>query len=176
MSHLLARESWPADDQPASVVYLCSSMAYGEVDDPADADQPARARRKVQADALRYLARPHRHYLPNSVGDGRLRMGSALRRAAGIRAGGARRPIPGGQRGPVRSLRPGAPGDRSRTPDGRTTRPFRHLHLAGDWTDSGLNAGCIEAAVMSGIQSANSVLGLPRWPGSPASGDEVGDI
>ena len=38
---------------------------------------------------------------------------------------------------------------------------YDNLMLAGDWVDTGLNAGCIEAAVMSGIQAANAVNGRP---------------
>ena len=34
-----------------------------------------------------------------------------------------------------------------------------NLVLAGDWTSNGFNAGCIEAAVMSGIQAANAISG-----------------
>jgi hypothetical protein len=40
---------------------------------------------------------------------------------------------------------------------------YDNLVLAGDWTDSGLNAGCIEAAVMSGLQAANALLGRGRY-------------
>jgi hypothetical protein len=40
---------------------------------------------------------------------------------------------------------------------------YDNLVLAGDWTDNGLNAGCIEAAVLSGLQAANAVLGRSRW-------------
>jgi uncharacterized protein with NAD-binding domain and iron-sulfur cluster len=39
---------------------------------------------------------------------------------------------------------------------------FDNLVLAGDWTDNGVNAGCIEAAVLSGLQAANALLGRPR--------------
>ena len=39
---------------------------------------------------------------------------------------------------------------------------YDNLFLAGDWTDSGLNAGCIEAAVLSGLQAANAVDLRPR--------------
>ena len=39
---------------------------------------------------------------------------------------------------------------------------FDNLVLAGDWTDNGLNAGCIEAATLSGLQAANAVLGRSR--------------
>lgn len=37
----------------------------------------------------------------------------------------------------------------------------RHLILAGDWTDCGLNAGCIEGATISGIEAAAAVEGRP---------------
>jgi uncharacterized protein with NAD-binding domain and iron-sulfur cluster len=39
---------------------------------------------------------------------------------------------------------------------------FDNLYLAGDWTDNGVNAGCIEAAVLSGLQAANAVAGRAR--------------
>lgn len=39
---------------------------------------------------------------------------------------------------------------------------FDNLFLAGDWTDNGLNAGCIEAATISGLQAANALLGRSR--------------
>jgi hypothetical protein len=34
---------------------------------------------------------------------------------------------------------------------------FENLFLAGDWTNNGLNVGCAEAAVMSGMQAARGV-------------------
>src|ERR1700692_1851187 len=40
---------------------------------------------------------------------------------------------------------------------------YDNLVLAGDWTDCGLNAGCIEAAVMSGLEAANALLGRGRF-------------
>ncbi|HTM83707.1 MAG TPA: FAD-dependent oxidoreductase [Mycobacterium sp.] len=39
---------------------------------------------------------------------------------------------------------------------------YDNVVLAGDWTDSGINAGCIEAAVLSGLQGANALLGRHR--------------
>jgi uncharacterized protein with NAD-binding domain and iron-sulfur cluster len=39
---------------------------------------------------------------------------------------------------------------------------YDNLVLAGDWTNSGLNAGCIESAVLSGLQAANALLGRGR--------------
>ena len=40
-----------------------------------------------------------------------------------------------------------------------------NLVLAGDWTNCGLNAGCVEAAVMSGIEAANVIRGRPLTDG-----------
>ena len=38
---------------------------------------------------------------------------------------------------------------------------FANLVITGDWIDNGYNAGCVEASVWSGIQAANTILGLP---------------
>jgi len=40
-----------------------------------------------------------------------------------------------------------------------------NLFLAGDWIDCGLNAGCMEAAVLSGLEAANAVRGRPLLEG-----------
>jgi hypothetical protein len=40
---------------------------------------------------------------------------------------------------------------------------YCNLVLAGDWTDCGLNAGCVESAVLSGLQAGNALLDRPRW-------------
>jgi uncharacterized protein with NAD-binding domain and iron-sulfur cluster len=39
---------------------------------------------------------------------------------------------------------------------------FENLYLAGDWTRNGINAGCVEAATMSGLQAARALSGYPR--------------
>ena len=37
---------------------------------------------------------------------------------------------------------------------------YANLFLAGDWVDNGaLNAGCVEAAVMAGLQAARAIVG-----------------
>jgi uncharacterized protein with NAD-binding domain and iron-sulfur cluster len=35
------------------------------------------------------------------------------------------------------------------------------LTIAGDWTDCGLNAGCVEGAVMSGRLAAHAIAQSP---------------
>ena len=36
---------------------------------------------------------------------------------------------------------------------------YNNLYITGDWIDNGFNAGCIEATVMSGLQTARAVSG-----------------
>ncbi len=38
---------------------------------------------------------------------------------------------------------------------------FDNLTVAGDWTESGLNSGCVESAVMSGLLAAHALCGSP---------------
>ena len=38
---------------------------------------------------------------------------------------------------------------------------FSNLYLAGDWTNNGLNLGCVEAAAVSGRQAARAISGFP---------------
>lgn len=40
-------------------------------------------------------------------------------------------------------------------------RSFDNLTVAGDWTASGLNTGCVESAVMSGLLAASALSGSP---------------
>ncbi len=53
---------------------------------------------------------------------------------------------------------------------------YDNLFLAGDWVDSGLNAGCIEAAVMGGLEAANAALGRPRMDDLTGEWYEAGSI
>jgi uncharacterized protein with NAD-binding domain and iron-sulfur cluster len=38
---------------------------------------------------------------------------------------------------------------------------FSNLYLAGDWVRTSLNAGCVEAAVMAGMDAAAALSGDP---------------
>jgi len=38
---------------------------------------------------------------------------------------------------------------------------YSNLIITGDWIDNGFNAGCIEATVMSGLQAARAISGIP---------------
>jgi uncharacterized protein with NAD-binding domain and iron-sulfur cluster len=158
MPQTLWAEQWPDDDKPRTVAYFCGALnaSWPPTEDPHH--YVAACRRKVVRDAVAYLDDHVGLYLPGAVTE----QGFAWQLLAGAN----------GHRGAaaletqyvsvnidpsdryVQSV-PGSDKYRLRSDESG----YDNLVLAGDWTDSGMNAGCIEAAVMSGLQAANALLG-----------------
>jgi uncharacterized protein with NAD-binding domain and iron-sulfur cluster len=158
MSHLIGVEGWPPHDRPGTIAYFCGTLDAAPVEDPASA---ARWHAEVGRRAADFTHRELGHLLPGAVGAGGFR--AELLCGAG-RDGGSdpldsqfwRANVDPSDRY-VQSL-PGTDRYRLRSDESG----YDNLFLAGDWTDSGINAGCIEAAVLSGLQAANAVRGRPR--------------
>jgi uncharacterized protein with NAD-binding domain and iron-sulfur cluster len=147
MSHLLPLEDWPADDQPRGLAYLCSVLP--------DADPPDTAAR-VEATTARMLDQRMADLWPDAVGpDGfdpdvlHGDLGEQHFVAATDPSDRYVQSLPGTDRHRLRVDQSG----------------LDNLVLAGDWTNCGLNAGCIEAAVLSGLQAANAVCDRPLLDG-----------
>ena len=161
MPQLIEREHWPDDDRPTTVAYFCSALH--EPDDPrADVDDPStptRARDEVARHVRELVGDRIGPLLPGLVDDGGATRWDLLC-GAGDATGEARldsqywRANVDPSDRYVQSL-PGTDHLRLRSDDSG----FANMVLAGDWTDNGLNAGCIEAAVMSGLKAANAILG-----------------
>ena len=148
MSHTLPLEDWPEDERPLTAAYFCGALAESEL-----AGGPA-ASERVQAAALAFLERRGPALWP-AAADANGDFRSELVHSRYLRAN-----VDPSDRY-VQSL-PGT--SRYRLPaDGSG---FENLFLAGDWIDSGLNAGCIEAAVLGGLQAANAVEGRPLADGT----------
>lgn len=162
MPQTLWAEDWPHAERPGAVAYFCGSLdaPWPTADDHRT--YVDRYTEQVHADGVRFLDHHAGLYFPNAVTEG----GFAWHLLSG--ANGARgrealatqhvsvnidpsdryvQSIPGSDR---YRLRPDESG-------------YDNLVLAGDWTDCGMNAGCIEAAVMSGLQAANALLGRSRY-------------
>jgi uncharacterized protein with NAD-binding domain and iron-sulfur cluster len=164
MPQTLWAEQWPGDDHPRTVAYFCGALnaLWPNTEDPDV--YVARCREKVLTEAVAYLDNHVGLYLPGAVTD----QGFAWHQLVGVN----------GHRGVsaletqyvsvnidpsdryVQSV-PGSDKYRLRSNESG----YDNLVLAGDWTDSGYNAGCIEAAVMSGLQAANAILGRGHWYG-----------
>ena len=39
---------------------------------------------------------------------------------------------------------------------------FSNLFITGDWISTGVNAGCVEAAIMAGMKTSKAVYGFPE--------------
>jgi uncharacterized protein with NAD-binding domain and iron-sulfur cluster len=155
MTHLLPLERWPRVARPKSLGYFCGPMA----DDPqqaayTDSGYPARERAKVQAHAQDWVQQHLGRLWPDLIGkDGQPRwdrMQSVTPRTgeACFDAQYFRANIDPSERY-VLSV-PGSTPYRLRSDQSG----FDNLFLAGDWTYNGINAGCVEAAVMSGMRAA----------------------
>ena len=161
MSHLLAAEDWPGDEPPRALAYFCGSLRadgwHGDL---------GQARRVVEQNARVLLEAGAGHFWPGAVDGGAFRWdllvgadGGRGAEPAGLEAQYWRANVDPSDRY-VQSL-PGTQRYRLRADQSG----YDNLVLAGDWTNCGLNAGCIEAAVLSGSQAANTVLGRPLMSG-----------
>jgi uncharacterized protein with NAD-binding domain and iron-sulfur cluster len=164
MDHLLAHEGWDGETGPRSLVYLVDTLPTDWPPDPADLGYTKRQDELVREEAIRFIEDDLIEIWPSArdeatggfrwdllVGSerdiGPDRIDSQYWRANVDPSDRYVLSLPGSERHRLR-------------PDGSG---FDNLYLAGDWTDSGLNAGCVEAAAISGLQAANGIAGAERW-------------
>jgi uncharacterized protein with NAD-binding domain and iron-sulfur cluster len=164
MRHLIPQESWPL--APRALAYFCSVLPDLDAADPQrDREYPARQREKVRQNAIRFLNRDVAHLWPKAVrGSGEFRW-DLLVDANGTHA-------PAGDESRFASQHWTAnvnPSDRYvlSLPGSSAYRispldeTYDNLTVAGDWTACGFNAGCVEAAVMSGRLAAHALSKSP---------------
>lgn len=162
MPQTLWAEDWPDDDRPGTVAYFCGSLATPW---PIEKDATSYAqacRSGVLAEAALYIDSHLGLFFPKGMSENgfRWKLLSGVTNESGIAALATQhvsvnidpsdryvQSVPGSDR---YRLRPDESG-------------YDNLVLAGDWTDCGMNAGCIEAATMSGLQAANVLLGRGRF-------------
>jgi uncharacterized protein with NAD-binding domain and iron-sulfur cluster len=153
---------WPKDDVQ-QLAYFCSSFEDAEkIPEPGtDPTFPDREHARVKANALLFLKRDLPVLFPNTtrgVGSFNWDMlvdisgGSGQQRfdAQYVRANidpSARYVL-----SPPWAIQARLQPDRS---------GFDNLYLAGDWTFTPMNSGCVEAATMSGMRAAGAVSGKP---------------
>ncbi len=162
MDQLLAVEHWPAGDRPQTVTYFCNTLPTAGLPDRNDHDFPKREHERVRENAVAFLRDGVRHFWPGAVDEKEESFRWDLLVGGGDRSGEDRfdsqfwRANVDPSERYVLSL-PGSDKYRLRT----DASGYDNLVLAGDWIDCGLNAGCLEAAVMSGFQAANALVGNP---------------
>jgi uncharacterized protein with NAD-binding domain and iron-sulfur cluster len=155
MSHLIEREGWAQSQRPAGLAYLCGVLEEQAGDTPESAAERVleNARAFIQRDLATLWPRAGR--VGASVDWGVL----AATRSNGparLEAQYCRANTTGSERYVLTPA--GSVADRLHA-DGSGVD---NLMLAGDWTRNGLDAGCVEAAVMSGMQAARALIGHDR--------------
>jgi uncharacterized protein with NAD-binding domain and iron-sulfur cluster len=162
MDQLLAVEQWPPDARPRTVTYFCNTLPTVGSPDRNDRDFPKREHERVRENAVAVLREGVRYFWPGAVDEKEITFRWDLLVGGGERSGEDRfdsqfwRANVDPSERYVLSL-PGSDKYRLRT----DASGYENLVLAGDWIDCGLNAGCLEAAVMSGFQAANALVGNP---------------
>jgi hypothetical protein len=165
MAQVVPEEAWA--DRPRTSVYFCAVLP--EPPQPEGADDigyPDRCAEEVRRSAEQFLEGPIRDVWPNAFdADGRFRW-SLLR---------APDETPCASDGPERFAaqywRANVnPSDRYVIPTPGSLRhrispldtTYDNLTIAGDWTDSGFQSGCVEGAVMSGLLAAHALSRSPE--------------
>ncbi len=170
MSHLIAEESWK--DPVKSIAYFCSVLPDAAADGTEVNDALQREQLDVvRANAIRFLDHDVKALWPEATkaeGGFRWEMlaadGDTSSKRAGHRASKSRfdtqfwRANINPTDRYVQSL-PGSIAYRVSPLD----MTFDNLTIAGDWTATGLDTGCIEvSAVISGLLASHAISGRPR--------------
>ncbi len=158
MSQVLPHEAWPPELRPRSVQYFCGAMALGDMPPQSDTGFPRRAAAQAKENAV-VLLRDRIKALWSGAGSGfpwqwlvdpahaqgparfdrqywRANVDPSERYVLSVTGSSAQR------------LRSNGSG-------------LANLFLAGDWLRTGLDSGCIEAAVMGGMQASTAICGYP---------------
>ena len=158
MSQVLPAEDWPPSAMPKSAHYFCGAMALSELPPQSDAGFPARAAAQAKANAVELLSErigalwkeagsgfPWQWLVDPLGAEGRARMDRQYWRA---NVDPSERYVLSVAGTSVYRL-------------ATTGAGLNNLFLAGDWLRTGLDSGCVEAAVMGGMQAARAIGGYP---------------
>lgn len=155
MTHLLPRESWQPADATKSIGYFCGVIGDRRGETPEQAT--ARAKRN----AIEFVERDLAQLWPDATHRGKFDWSVLVDRND---ASGAARFDSQYWRANTspweRYVLTPAGTVEHRLPSGDSG--FANLKLAGDWTRTGIDGGCVEAAVISGMDAARAISGDPR--------------
>lgn len=150
MPQTLWAENWPAGEHPRSVAYFCGSLDAEWPTPLTPSDYVARYQQQVRNDVTNHVDHNLTLFFPKAFDEHGFDHKLVAGKYISVNIDPSDRyvqSVPGSDRF---RLRPDESG-------------YDNLVLAGDWTDCGMNAGCIEAAVMSGLEAANALLSRSRF-------------
>jgi uncharacterized protein with NAD-binding domain and iron-sulfur cluster len=160
MDQLLVREDWPAPLDPRNVSYFCSALPVASYPSVSDHDFPRRMTEVAKQGAINQLSKeiaslwsaagpagafPWNWLVDGSEATGVQRFDAQYWRANVDPSERYVMSVAGSTRYRLRTDQSG----------------FSNLFLTGDWIKTGINAGCVEAAVMAGMQTSRAISGYP---------------
>ncbi len=166
MTHLLPEESWRAPVR--SIAYFCSVLPDpGTPESAADPAHHKEQRARVRDNAVRFLDRDIASLWPDAATPDRGFRWEVLacegEREGRADEGDARfdRQFWTANISPSERYVLSLPGT-SKFRVSPLDLSFDNLTITGDWTETGLNTGCVESAVISGLLAAHAIAGSPR--------------
>jgi uncharacterized protein with NAD-binding domain and iron-sulfur cluster len=160
MNQLLPRESWPMNNKPKFISYVCGVFPDANlIPPPHEHNFPEKEKERVYQNMLQYVTKDLRHIIPggfdtrnifkweyfvdlnNQQGESRLR--SQYYRA---NIDPSERYVLSAAGSSVYRLKTDETG-------------FENVYITGDWIQNGLNAGFVEGAVTSGLLTALAISG-----------------
>ena len=171
MTHLLPREGWPREMHVEDIAYFCAVLEDRSGETQQDANE------RVRQQAIAYLDSQVRTIWPQSTSHGGfdwrlLADSSSAEGPARFAAQFWSANFQPSERYVITP--PGSVQYRLKADESG----YENLFLAGDWVKSGLDGGCVEAAVMSGMQASRAISGAPAvivgedasWLAGPGQG------
>lgn len=157
---LIPHESWPADHQPGALAYFCNVLAESNPEGSAwtQPDYHRAMRAQAEDNAVDFLERQIGALWPGAVtaaGDFRWEL---LTAPEGVGPSPLASQYVRANCGPSDRYVLSVPGS-TQYRISPLDRHCENLTIAGDWTECGINVGCIEAAVMSGMLAAHALTG-----------------
>ena len=161
MDQLLKREDWPVGHEPKNASYFCSALPMAAYPPATDYAFPAKCKAAVRVAATKQLNTEIGALWPNAVTPGGFKWDWLVDLKAGqgeqrFASQYWRANVDPSERYVLSVV--GSSAHRLDT-DGSG---FSNLYLTGDWIRTGLNAGCVEAATMAGMQAARAICGWPK--------------
>jgi uncharacterized protein with NAD-binding domain and iron-sulfur cluster len=167
MGNLLDKEDWPSENTPVNIAYFCSAFSC-ENYPPASAHQfPEQMKAEVKLNMHNLFSADMRPLWPEAYIDNKFDWQVFYSDPHSIL------PVLEQQYWRV-NVDPSeryvlSVVDSSKYRLATDGSQFVNLRITGDWIKTGVNAGCVEAAVMAGMQTARAICG---WP-SEISGEHA---
>ncbi|WP_269800237.1 NAD(P)-binding protein [Novosphingobium kunmingense] len=171
MSHLLERENWPSDDPPGAIYYFCGPLALKpELPPRSDTSYPQDQGSAAGVRAAEWMRSNLQFLLPGSMFPGYPASFPVTLDFSMLYSRNWQQ-IPASGNFDDQFWRANVDPSELYVLSCRKTTQYRlhsgdtgyiNLVFAGDWTRTGLNYGCVEAAVMSGMEASRAICGAPK--------------